>query len=50
MRREMNAGELEYLYNRIGTAIWHLQYVETALAPFILIKGIAKELRSYQES
>ncbi|QVL49085.1 MAG: hypothetical protein KFB96_00650 [Thiocapsa sp.] len=45
----MNAGELEYLYMRIGTAIWHLQYVETALTPFILIKGIAKELNSLEK-
>ena len=46
MRRQINERELAYLYNRIGASIWHLQHVENALVPYLIIKGIAKELNS----
>lgn len=46
MRRQILPDELDYLFNRIGTAIWHLQNVEGAIVPFIIVKGIAKELNS----
>ena len=49
MRRQITTEELTYLYNRIGESIWHLQYVEDALVPYIIIKGIAKELNSLEE-
>lgn len=50
MRRQINADELQYLYSRIGKAIWHLQYVESALVPFIIIKGIVKEPNSINKT
>lgn len=50
MRRQINPDELNYLYLKIGEAIWHLQYVENALVPFIIIKGIAIELNSLEET
>ena len=48
MRRQIDEYELEYLYNRIGASIWHLQHVENALVPYIIMKGIAKELNSLE--
>ncbi len=50
MRRQINEQELAYLYNRIGASIWHLQHVENALVPYIIIKGIAKEPNSLDEN
>ncbi len=50
MRRQISSDELDYLFNRIGAAIWHLQNVENALVPLIIIKGIAIELNSIKES
>lgn len=49
MRRQINEYELAYLYNKIGASIWHLQYVENALVPYIIVKGVAKELNSLPE-
>lgn len=50
MRRQINSDELAYLFNQIGKSVWHLQHVENALVPYIVIKGIAKELNSLEES
>ncbi len=50
MRRQINPMELDYLFHRIGTAIWHLQNVEDSLIPLIIIKGIAVEPNSLEES
>ena len=50
MQREISADELDYLFHRIGTAIWHLQNVEGAIVPFIIVKGIAVELGSLNQS
>ena len=50
MRRQINEIELDYLFHRIGTAIWHLQNVEDSLIPLIIIKGIAVEPNSLEES
>lgn len=50
MRRQINSDELGHLYKQIGEAIWHLQHVENALVPFIIIKGIAKEPNSLEEA
>jgi hypothetical protein len=40
MRRRIAPDELSYLFQRIGQAVWHLQYVEEALSYFYFIKGI----------
>jgi hypothetical protein len=50
MRRQISPRELDYLFHRIGTAIWHLQNVENSLVPLIIIKGIAVDLNSIEES
>ncbi|MBL4583075.1 MAG: hypothetical protein JKX83_00520 [Pseudomonadales bacterium] len=50
MKRQITADELGYLYNRIGASIWHLQHVENALVPYIIIKGIAKALNTLDEA
>lgn len=50
MRRQISPEELDYLFHRIGTAVWHLQNVENSLVPLIIIKGIAVELNSLSES
>ncbi len=46
MRRQIDSKELNYLYSKIGEAIWHLQHVENVIASFVFMKGIAKELNS----
>lgn len=50
MRRQIDSAELNYLYTKIGEAIWHLQHVENVIASFILMKGIAKELNSLSKN
>lgn len=49
MRRQINSDELHYLYTKLGQAVWHLQYVEDALVPFIIIKGVAKKINSIKK-
>ena len=50
MRRQINSDELNYLYTKLGQAVWHLQYVEDALVPLILIKGVAKKINSIERN
>lgn len=50
MRRQINSNELAHLFHRIGSAIWHLQNVEGAIVPFIIIKGMAQELGTLTEN
>lgn len=50
MRRQISPMELDHLFHRIGTAIWHLQNVENSLVPLIIIKGIAVEPNTLEES
>ena len=38
MRRQVTAAELADFYQRIGAAIWHVQYLEDALASFLTMK------------
>lgn len=49
MRRRIAPDELSYLFQRIGKAVWHLQYVEEALSYFYFIKGILVEPYSMPE-
>lgn len=38
MQRQMNAAELEDFYERVGAAIWHVQYLEDVLVSFLVMK------------
>ena len=38
MRRQVTADELAEFYQLIGAAIWHVQYLEDALATFLTMK------------
>lgn len=41
-RRPINSEELSFFYQKIGEAIWQLQYVEIFLTQLYFIKAIAK--------
>lgn len=41
-RRQINSEELSFFYQKIGEAIWQLQYVEIFLTQLYFIKAIAK--------
>src|SRR3989338_5551149 len=49
MRRQITPDELSYLFQRVGKAVWHLQYVEEDLSYFYFIKGILVEPFSMSE-
>ena len=50
MRRQINSEELAILYNKIGQAIWFSQYLESALAQYIVLKVLAKEVGEFTEA
>src|SRR5690242_16206768 len=40
VRRQMNEYELGDFYRRIGSAIWHVQYLEDILVNFLCLKTV----------
>ena len=40
VKRRISPDELSFLYQQIGKAVWHLQYVEESLGYFYCIKGM----------
>ena len=44
----MNANELEDFYQRVGAAIWHVQYLEDVLVSFLAMKTISPRRSSGQ--
>lgn len=43
MRRQVTADELEIFYQKIGAAIWHIQYLEEILVTFLVLKTLSEK-------
>tara|TARA_R110002050_G_scaffold6914_2_gene27756 strand:- start:96 stop:599 length:504 start_codon:yes stop_codon:yes gene_type:complete len=50
VRRQINANELAFFYQKTGEAIWHLQHVEDFLVKLYFVKFIAKKPQSVEET